>query len=523
MITDNKFTAKIMKNTDGFSHEQINVTINEVEIEQIRELTLIRAINRHVVVNFSGVIPGADDRQRETIAGFNATAKIVISVKKIGQISTAMENTTTSAVDNNQPLFYGRVSRIETWCRNNVYTVNVAGVSYTDELDVIVASQSFQDAGLTYHTVVEQTLQPFPKARFLDVSGGATTIGTLIIRYQEKAWPFLVRLASRLNTGLVADAASDQPRFWFGVPRPNEWTVERAYYTVSNHCGAYEAAAQNGLISSCENSPCYYGINGLKQLFQLGDQVNLNGQILYVFQAVSRVIDSELRHDYILTTQAGLRQPFSPNRPIAGLSINGKVIAVANDTLKAHLEIDSQQDADTAWSFPCATIYSSEGHTGWYCMPEIGDTVKVYFPGTTEASGYVTCSVRQTVGASAGDQITDPDLRYLRTPYQRELVFDQEGVAISTEKDAPNSGARLKIRVDQNQGVIVSSDHDLKIDAQADLETQVGQINLSAAQTVEFICKESKIVIGPQMIRIEGTRINRAEGESEAAEAGKEI
>ena len=30
--------------------------------------------------------------------------------------------------------------------------------------------------------------------------------------------------------------------------------------------------------------------------------------------------------------------------------------------------------------FPYATVYSTPDGTGWYCMPEIGDAVRLYFP-----------------------------------------------------------------------------------------------------------------------------------------------
>jgi hypothetical protein len=508
-------TNDLAKQLD-FSHELVKVSINDVELYNIHELIITRTINQHVILKCSGVIPGADDHQRAPVKGFDATAAIVVEVFKIKQMG-ALNGTSEHQSGNGdgQILFQGRIRQFETLFKNDVYTFELEGVSYTDALDLARDSQSFQNTGLSYRAVVQQTLQPFPEARFMD-RGGEAAIGALVVRYYETAWSFLARLASWSNTGLVADATTAQPRFWWGVPCQNEWTVEREYYTIHNDCEFAEVVAENGLVNETSCNGLYYEVTGLTQLFQLGDQVNFNGRTLYVAQAVSRMTDSKLWHDYHLTTQAGLKQPRLANQPIGGVSLSGKVIAVADDTLKVHLDIDASQDEATAWKFPCATLYSAEGHLGWYCMPEIGDLVKVFFPVSVESAGYVNCSVRPKGEASANDKINDPDIRYLRTPQRRELRFDQTGVAIRTEKDAGSStGAALTIRFDQDQGIIINSDQDIMLDAQTDLTFNSEQIALTAVKGVTLTCRESKLVFEPQLVHVEGTEINRAEGKTE--------
>jgi phage baseplate assembly protein gpV len=518
MIDVPKPNVQNMVSKVDFSHELIKVSINDVELSNIYELVITRAINQHVILNCSGVLPGGDDRQRAMVERFDAAATIVVKILKINQLGALTGQSENQSGNNDgQILFRGRIRSIETLYKNGVYTITLTGVSYTDELDLVVSSQSFQDPGLSYQAVVQQTLQPFPEARFMDVIGSGTTIGELIVRYQEPAWPFLVRLASCLNTGLVADATGAQPRFWFGVPCQNEWTVEQAYYMVHNNCELNETAAQNGLLgeTSGDQGLCYE-VNGLKHLFQLGDQVNFNGQTLYVSQAVSRMTDAAIRHDYLLTAKAGLKQPQLLNQPIVGVSLGGRVIAIEADTLKVHLDIDTGQDETTAWNFPCATLYSAEGHTGWYYMPEIGDYAEVFFPSNVETAGYVTCCVRQEGKTAATDKITDPDVRYWRTPERREILFDKTGITISTEKNPENStGADLKIRFDQERGIGISSDQDMTLDAQTDLTLQADRIVLTAPQAVILVCKESKLAFAPQLLQVEGTEINRAEGEDE--------
>ena len=64
-----------------------------------------------------------------------------------------------------------------------------------------------------------------------------------------------------------------------------------------------------------------------------------------------------------------------------GLSLKGRVLEAVQDTVKVQLEIDVEQTKkEEAYPFPYTTMYTAEGNSGWYCMPEVDDTVMIYFP-----------------------------------------------------------------------------------------------------------------------------------------------
>ena len=48
--------------------------------------------------------------------------------------------------------------------------------------------------------------------------------------------------------------------------------------------------------------------------------------------------------------------------------------------------------------FPYATVYSSGDGTGWYCMPEIGDKIRLYFPTEKEQDAYVISAYHEGNG-----------------------------------------------------------------------------------------------------------------------------
>lgn len=72
------------------------------------------------------------------------------------------------------------------------------------------------------------------------------------------------------------------------------------------------------------------------------------------------------------------------------------------DTVQVLIGCDENQAGCGTRVFPYATVYSTPDGTGWYCMPEIGDAVRLYFPCEKDADAYVASSVH--LQSSAGDE-----------------------------------------------------------------------------------------------------------------------
>ena len=65
-------------------------------------------------------------------------------------------------------------------------------------------------------------------------------------------------------------------------------------------------------------------------------------------------------------------------------------------------EDENKEGCGRHW-FDFATVYSTPDGAGWYCMPEVGDEVRVVFPDNYEEHAYVASSVH--VGAATGGRI----------------------------------------------------------------------------------------------------------------------
>lgn len=97
--------------------------------------------------------------------------------------------------------------------------------------------------------------------------------------------------------------------------------------------------------------------------------------------------------------------------------------------MKVKLEIDDEQSIETSWQLPYSTPYTAAGNSGWYIMPEVGNTVLIYFPNKEEDSAIVLNSIRvQNTGA---DKIGDPADKYLRTVHGKEIKLAPDELMIT--------------------------------------------------------------------------------------------
>lgn len=141
------------------------------------------------------------------------------------------------------------------------------------------------------------------------------------------------------------------------------------------------------------------------------------------------------------------------NENIVGLTLSGKVLEAIHDKVKVHLSVDEKQEVSKAYAFSYATGYSAEDHTGWYVMPEVGDTVQVIFPIEDENKAYAAAAIRQ----KDSDKTTDPKIKYLRTPNGKEIKLDKEEILITA-----NDGVTF-IKINENSGIEIKTDKPISV------------------------------------------------------------
>ena len=84
---------------------------------------------------------------------------------------------------------------------------------------------------------------------------------------------------------------------------------------------------------------------------------------------------------------------------------------VRADVVRVSLRTDARKETGKWFSF--STVYSSPDGSGWYCMPEPGDEIRLYFPTEQEKHGYVISAVhlpvKHRIGTVAAAFSTESD------------------------------------------------------------------------------------------------------------------
>jgi hypothetical protein len=464
-----------------------NLEIAPFKLIELVEFKLVQKINDHARLYFKGVIPETlkdrpvYDTARETLV-------------EVFQLEYGV---------NKSPLFKGMVSRVEVKAVRDIYYLEVEAVSLTQILDVKLKSRSFQNENMRYEALIKGVIAEY-QGDIQDKVSKGQKIGKFIMQYQETDWQFLQRLASGFNTGLIPYILSDKPKVYFGVSDSGRTAVklENVHYRVRKKLSDFRHSAANSIPGLNEDDFVDYEVESEKRL-NLGEAVAFNNAELYVREITSCLEKSVLKHQYVMTPQKGLSQKTVYNERIVGLAVEGRVLAVAQDKVKVHLRIDPEQNAGEAFWFPYSSVYTAEGNSGWYCMPEKDDYVRIYFPSPKEEEGVAIASVRKDLKDSQHNKVSNPDIKYFRTKSGKELMFSPSEIRITGRDD------RIYLKLDDQEGITIYSQKAVKIIAKEDLtiESEQSRVIIKAGTGINISCDASKISMDKTSVTVTGDQV----------------
>lgn len=423
-------------------------------LERILELELVKKINEHATLYVRGVLKEGEEDSL------------------IGQQWDEQAITLSEA---GKTLFCGVATDVGVVCESGVYYLEARAVSWTVKMDREEKKRSFQEKGRSYQSIVNQITGEY---------GGTAKcvapdkqIENLLLEYRETDWEFIKRLASHSNSVLVPDPTKEKPAFSFGLADGKSYSEEtgKADFSVRKKVSRYRKLSQCENISYQEEDAVEYTIRTEFAALEIGDKVTIRGRSLYVREVRLRLKGSVFLCTCSATTKPGISAAKAWHPYISGLTLDGKVLRAIDDTVKVHLSIDHTQEEGKAYPFPYATGYSTEGHTGWYVMPEEGDTVQVIFPTEDENQAYAVQSARQ----EDTEKTKDPRIKYLRTPDGKEIKLDKDEILI-TAKDGVTY-----IRINEKTGVDIFTDKEVKVISGGNITVTSGD-NISMTSKNDF-------------------------------------
>ena len=329
----------------------------------------------------------------------------------------------------------------------------IEAMSGTCLLDREKKSFSFQRKSAGYKEILDFVLKDYPDTNYL-FSGEASgkEIDCFVVQYKETDWEFLTRIASFLHLPLVACHNTKGIRFTFGtiwkndtyaILQEDEWQVEVIHDSLTNAGKGYQYLKWN--VESTD-----------APVFETGDCVIYQGTRFYVKESEIEIKDHVLKQSCYICGKQGFNVQEVENPLLTGLSLSGSVAEVRNNQLKVRLDIDAWEEQE-CW-FVYSTFYST-----FYCMPEKGDKINLYFPDHKEEHAFVLNSVRtspqeaspvvtgsegnggiyetgQESGKTTGSQNAGQETKSIDvTPYLTMLAAPESGKVINVSAAFGNS------------------------------------------------------------------------------------
>ena len=421
--------------------------------------------------------------------GNHAYASVELEVEKekgIEYIKRADEGTKviikTNAEGQHKILFVGCVLETGLNEMSDYAVLNVRLASYSYRLDIQKRKKTFQNTSLTYGNVMKNIVGS--KASIV-VEISDKKIGNLIMQYEETDWDFIKRMASHLSAAVFTDIDSDKPQIHIGIPK-------RAAFTYVSSTSLETFAMPIGMNPSMNNKK-----TGLAKSVQteeymyIGEKMKVDN-MSYVIGSVNCSMQlGVLKCTYSISDGNNYKCLATNNSQIGGRMFVGQVKAVKGDQVQVHFtDIDSDYDAGGDKWFPYSTAYSSSDGSGFYCMPEEGDTVRVFVPSNNEKDAFVASSVNGNPQSNTRD-------KSWKAPGGKEILLADDGIYIICEKE------KIYINLSKDNGIEIHSEKPISITSDSNIILQSGnEIQMKADTCINMGVGNSSIYMDAAQIEI---------------------
>ena len=446
------------------------ITLAGFENLEIKKLTVTQEVNEHAHLNLYARL--AKEDEQNYIEAFNL-------------------NKALKFIKDGKTLFVGLMRNFQVITVQNVQHVNIDVISLTYLMDIDLRCRSFQNTDMSYDDVLEEVtdIKVYSKSIFTDNVSKGKKINKPIIQYMETDWQFLKRLATHFNSVLIPNVRLDGPAFFFGIPSFGSDNLKLHNFTSISNFERYRVLSTETPLIPFE---CKSFETEVYKLYELGEKVIVNNITTHVGKTTYSYENSFIRNICVFNIPAGLSTIFAPNLNIAGSSIFGRVLAVARDRVKIHLDIDKDQPIDEAFWYPYATMYASNDETGWYCMPEIDDVVRLYHPDGIEESAMLINSIKphptSTVeNLPANHRMANPDIKYFRTAFGKELKLRPDGIDIIAKDNT------VFITLNDDGTMYFNSNDKISMTAVNDIEIKAKNVNIEAEEKIELKSKDGTL------------------------------
>lgn len=448
---------------------EVKFVVTPFPFIDILDFTIQREVNQHFVAHITGHIGQTDDDEIVQ----RCAKEEAICIKGIDENGEA------------QTFFKGIVRDISCQNIGGLRKLTIEAVSRSWLLDTEEHTRTFQYEEQTYKEVAD-FIKEKNQAAFVYTRGIDEKTGEIIVQYEETDWNFLKRIASQINTVIVADIENDNIALCFGIPKKTvSYQAASPTYDCKKNLLHYTDMIKNHVEKYTEQDATSHFFEE-REYWELCAPVSFLGQSLYVYKVISTYDGKELVHTYELRTQNGFKTKRQNNHKLPGCSLKGKVIDVTNNFVKVHCAVDAAQAVPMAKWFEYSTVYSHPNGTGWYCMPEIGDAVRISFPNEWERTGYAISAVHLS---QTNQRRIDPNIKTLCTIHDKEIEFTPKTIRLTNNRG-------LTVLLDDELGISLFSSKDIQMHSMKDIRiTGMKTVEIHGMEGVEIKQRRNRISI----------------------------
>ncbi len=410
--------------------------------------------------------------------GYMSVKGHINSEKEEEYIKILMEETWASVKvrDENggeEILFSGIITEGTIEVENNLKTLTLTIRTGSVLMDINEHMRTFQSSKTSYEAVMSVLMGSYAGRVLLADRYAGKSIGRFLCQYQETDWQFILRLAGCSNTVLYPNYVQTGVKLFFGMPDgENRGEINPTEY--------YQKQMNT-----------VYGIKS-RDIYNIGDSVLFLGRRLYVISRNTEFERGELIHTYELMQNESDSAKKSYNYNLAGVSLKATVTKVKGTEVTVSFLDDENKNASGSRWFSFATVYSSPDGTGWYCMPEIGDLVRIYFPSNNEEKAYALHSMH--MASSNSNERINPDYKSFMNKQGKEILLKPDAILITN-----NSG--MSIEISDEEGISIISDKKIVLQSEEAIEitSVTDKIDIVAPQQISLIQGNNQMVLSDKL------------------------
>lgn len=452
---------------------EVRIETVPFELISIQSVKCFKRLNEHGVITIKGIVSqkNAEEYQMLTLDETWVTVKLI------------------EESGGERIFFNGILTEMHIAKEGRVNTLTFTAKTGSYLLDLACHIRTYQKESYTYDQILRDCLSP-DSGEYIMLDKQGETIGNFFVQYHESDWEFIKRLAAYAKTVLIPEDVVAGRKVYFGYRSLLQTEpIETDSYKIIQDYGDYRKR-KTEMSDIIKEDTLVYEISS-REIYGLGNPVIFQGREFVIGKIVSRLIGHELIHTYTLHSKSWGYRGVNTNEKIAGISLKAHVAGVDKTKVSVQITEDENQGNSGYRWFDFATVYSSPDGTGWYCMPENGDEVRVVFPDRYEKNAYIVSCVHVT---DAGRK--NPNEKSWKNKQQKEILFTPNTLVMRN-----NNGMSIEIsdsegiKIISNKKIMLQADDDVCINSESGVQVSASD-HMLLSQGGAIIQMSDSIVIG---------------------------